>query len=138
MHSDELMADPFVAAQPESLPFWQAAERGELLGKRCVECSKFHWYPRSVCPFCSGDTEWQPISGHGRIYAFSTLRRASPPYIVAIVELDEGPRMLTRLMDADAQSLKIGMPVRVRFTSTGEGRQIPVFDVWQGASRTTT
>lgn len=129
MQADELKADPFVAAQPESLPFWLAAERGELLGKRCVDCGKFHWYPRCVCPFCGGSTEWQPMSGHGRLYAFSTLRRASPSYTVAHVELEEGPRMLTRLLDADPQTLKIGMPVRVEFTRTEEGRKVPVFRV---------
>lgn len=130
MQFDELMADPFVAAQPESLPFWQAAERGEFLGKRCVDCGKFHWYPRCVCPFCGGGTGWQPMSGLGRLYAFSTLRRASPPYTVAVVELDEGPRMLTRLMDANPESLKIGVPVRVYFTRTEEGRKIPAFKIW--------
>ena len=80
--------DPFVASNPENLPFWQAAEEGRLLGKRCTDCGRHHWYPRCICPFCgSANTAWVPLSGRGSIHAFSTLRRASPPYTVAYVEL---------------------------------------------------
>lgn len=130
MTAEDLKADPYVAGQPESLPFWLAAERGEFLGKRCTDCAKFHWYPRCMCPFCgSSQTEWTPLSGKGRLYAFSTLRRAEPPYTVAYVELAEGPRMLTRLVNVDLASLQIGMPVQVAFERTGEGRKIPVFSV---------
>ena len=76
----DFLADPFVAALPENLPFWQAAEAGRLLGKRCTDCGRHHWYPRGICPFCgSANTAWVPLSGRGSIHAFSTLRRASPP-----------------------------------------------------------
>ena len=98
--STDFQDDPFVAAHPENLPFWQAAEEGRLLGKRCGDCGQHHWYPRLVCPFCgSANTAWVPLSGQGRIHAFSTLRRASPPYTVAYVELAEGPTLLTNLVD---------------------------------------
>jgi len=130
MSAEDLKADPYVAGQPESLPFWLAAERGEFLGKRCMDCAKFHWYPRCLCPFCgSGRTEWTPLSGKGRLYAFSTLRRAQPPYTVAYVELAEGPRMLTRMVDVDPALLRIAMPVQAAFERTGDGRKIPVFRV---------
>ncbi len=121
-------ADPFVAANPENLPFWQAAEAGRLLGKHCTDCGRHHWYPRSICPFCgSANTAWVQLSGRGRIHAFSTLRRASPPYTVAYVELVEGPRMLTNLVDMAEADMQIGAPVRVVFHRTAEGRQAPKF-----------
>lgn len=121
-------ADPFVAANPENLPFWQAAEEGRLLGKRCTDCGKHHWTPRSICPFCgSANTAWVPLSGRGSIHAFSTLRRASPPYTVAYVELAEGPRMLTNLVGMTEAEMRIGAPVKVLFQRTAEGRQAPKF-----------
>lgn len=123
-----LQDDPFVAAAPENLPFWQAAEEGRLLGKQCSDCGRHHWYPRAICPFCgSARTAWVPLSGRGRIHAFSTLRRASPPYTVAYVELAEGPRMLTNLVDMAEAEMHIGAPVKVVFRRTAEGRQAPKF-----------
>lgn len=120
--------DPYAVAQPESAPFWVAAEKGTFLGKRCTDCGKFHWYPRALCPFCgSPNTEWQALSGEGHLYAFSTLRRAKPPYTVAYVELKEGPRVLARLVNVDPGRLHIGAPVHVVFERTPEGRNAPVF-----------
>ncbi|WP_367395314.1 Zn-ribbon domain-containing OB-fold protein [Cupriavidus sp. Agwp_2] len=120
--------DPYVAANPESLPFWRAAEEGVLLGKACSDCGKLHWYPRAICPFCGSDhTEWKPLSGRGTVYAFSTLRRAAQPYTVAYVQLEEGATMLTNLVEIDDNDMRIGMPVRVAFRRTDEGRNAPTF-----------
>lgn len=128
--SETWKTDPYVANQPESMPFWAAAEKGELLGKRCADCGQFHWYPRAVCPLCGSlKTEWQALSGLGRLYAFSTLRRARPPYTVAYVELEEGPRVLARLVDVDPGTLAIGTPVHVAFERMPEGRNAPVFTI---------
>ena len=128
MSNANFFDDPFVVANPENLPFWQAAEQGQLLGKRCGDCAKTHWYPRMVCPFCgSANTAWVPLSGRGSIHAFSTLRRASPPYTVAYVELAEGPRMLSNLVDMAEAEMQIGAPVRVVFRRTEEGRMAPKF-----------
>lgn len=126
--ADTLMADPYVAASPENLPFWQAAQAGRLLGKACSDCGRFHWYPRCICPYCrSARTEWRQLSGVGKVYAFSTLRRASPPYTVAYVQLAEGPVMLSNLVDLGDAAPAIGMPVRVVFRATEEGRMAPKF-----------
>lgn len=120
--------DPYVAALPENRPFWQAAEEGRLLGKACKTCNQFHWYPRVVCPFCrSADTHWLPLSGRGEVYAFSTLRRASPPYTLAYVQLAEGPTMLTNLVDMADADMRIGAPVQVVFRRTDDGRMAPKF-----------
>ncbi len=126
--NNSFLDDPFVAHNPENLPFWQAAEAGQLLGKRCGDCLQHHWTPRVVCPFCgSANTAWVPLSGRGRIHAFSTLRRADPPYTVAYVELDEGPRMLTNLVDMAEAGMQIGAAVKVVFRRAEEGRQAPKF-----------
>lgn len=125
-----LLDDPYVAAHPENRPFWEAAEQGQLLGKRCDCCDRVHWYPRSICPFCgSSRTRWTPLSGRGRVYAFSTLRRAQPPYIVAYVQLDEGPMVLTNLVELGAAVPEIGMHVRVVFRRTEHGRNAPKFTI---------
>jgi uncharacterized protein len=130
--NDAYLADPYVAAQPENRPFWAAAEQGQLLGKRCTDCGQHHWVPRVVCPFCgSGNTAWVPLSGRGRIHAFSTLRRADPPYTVAYVELDEGPRMLSNLVDMAEHEMQIGRAVKVVFRRTAEGRNAPKFSLDQ-------
>ena len=122
------LEDPYVASSPENRAFWQAAEHGSLLGKACGDCGKFHWYPRAICPFCgSPKTEWVPLSGRGQVYAYSTLRRASPPYTVAYVQLAEGPVMLTNLIDIAEADLRIGMPVQVVFRRAEEGRNAPKF-----------
>lgn len=120
--------DPYVAALPENRPFWQAAEEGQFLGKACKSCGKFHWYPREVCPFChSTDTHWLPLSGRGEVYAFSTLRRASPPYTLAYVHLAEGPTILTNLVDMREDEMQIGANVQVVFRRTDDGRMAPKF-----------
>lgn len=124
--------DPYVSSNPENLPFWQAAEEGRLLGKACRDCGKFHWYPRTICPFCrSTATQWTPLSGRGKVYAFSTLRRAPLPYTVAYVQLDEGPMLLTNLVDMEEAGLHIGLPVQVVFRRTDDGRNAPKFTATQ-------
>lgn len=134
--TNNFLDDPFVSSNPESLPFWEAAEQGRLLGKRCSDCAKHHWYPRVVCPFCgSGNTEWVALSGRGSIHAFSTLRRADPPYTVAYVELAEGPKMLTNLVDMAEVDMQIGRAVKVVFRRTEEGRNAPKFMLDDEASK---
>ena len=123
-----LAQDPYVGANPELHEFWQAAARNELLVKTCTQCSRAHWYPRMFCPFCaSEDTEWRKASGQGKIYAFSEVVRAEPPYILAYVRLDEGPVLLTNMVDCDPAALHIDQDVKVLFRPAQEGRSFPVF-----------
>jgi uncharacterized protein len=104
-----------------SRPFWEAAKRHELMLQQCQSCKGFIYYPRDRCPHCMSDQlEWQRVSGRGKLYSYTIVRRASTrafadrPYVLAIVELDEGPRMTTNL-DAPAGQIKIGTPVRAYF-----------------------
>jgi uncharacterized OB-fold protein len=108
---------------PESLPFWEAARAHRLLLPRCNACSR-HWFPPARrCPHClSSDFVWAEASGHGRIYSFVVFHRvyhpafeSDVPYVVAIVELDEGPRLLTNIVGTPAKEVRCDMRVRVIF-----------------------
>ena len=113
---------------PESLPYWQAADEGRLLVKRCRACGKPHHYPRDVCPHClSTDTEWTEASGRGTVYSFSTMGKDEAAYTLAYVTLAEGVTMLTNLVDCDPKALHIGQAVRVVFKPSQGGHAVPMF-----------
>ncbi|HEX5814042.1 MAG TPA: OB-fold domain-containing protein [Methylomirabilota bacterium] len=119
---------PAPPVSPETKPFWDAAAAGRLLLKRCEACREPHYYPRAICPFCGSDrTTWLEASGGGAIYSYSVFRRAPVPYAIACVTLDEGPTMMTNIVDADLDALRIGQRVRVRFTPTDGGPPVPTF-----------
>jgi len=129
MSRDELLNDPYVAAFPELLPFWEAAGRGVLLLPRCTRCGEVHWHPRAQCPFCRCEVlQWEEASGEGTLHTFTIIeRRGVPSDVLAYVELREGVLILTNIVDTDPGLLRIGMPVRARFRATPEGRLAPVF-----------
>ena len=119
---------PAPVPNPETKPFWEAADEGRLLLKRCRSCGDVHYYPRAYCPFCgSGETEWQPASGGGTIYSYSVMRRAEVPYAIAYVALDEGVTMMTNLVDCDLGTIRIGQRVRLVFKPTEGGPPVPTF-----------
>jgi uncharacterized OB-fold protein len=118
----------------ETQPFWDATALGMLLLPRCDACGTVIWYPRTLCPVChSTSVSWFEASGLGTIYTFTVARRGAgmwadaAPYVVASVELDEGPRMLTNIVDCDPESVEIGQRVQVVFHDTGEGTALPRF-----------
>lgn len=119
---------PSPIPNPDTQVFWDAAKEGRFLVKFCKDCGKAHWYPRAVCPLCfSSNTEWRTGSGKGSIYTYSPMRRADPPFVLAYVTLEEGPTMLTNIVDCDPDQLAIGQPVELLFRpSTGE-YPIPLF-----------
>ncbi len=120
--------DPFAAAYPETSEFWAAAAEGKLLLKTCDDCKSSHWYPRAVCPMCgSVKLRWTEASGQGKLYAFSPARRVEPTYTLAYVTLDEGPTLMTNIIDAEPETLQIGQPVQVKFQAAEEGRMMPFF-----------
>lgn len=113
---------------PETAPYWEAAERGELLVKTCSACGKAHYYPRTLCPFCfSADTRWEKAKGTGRVYSYSVMRRAAVPYVMAYVTLDEGVTMMTNIVDCDVDDVSIDDRVAVVFKATEGGPPIPCF-----------
>lgn len=120
---------PAPEANPETQPFWDAAREGKFLIKRCTSCGKAHWYPRALCPFCFSDaTEWQEASGNAVVYSYSVMRRAPVPYAIAYVTLEEGPAMMTNIVDCDLDTVRIGQPVKVVFKPTeDDGPPVPMF-----------
>ena len=125
-HQDRPLAPPIIDSSTE--PFFTAARQGVLKLRRCTVCKQPHWYPRPLCPFCLGDTDWVDAEGTGTIYSVSVTRRAGPiPYAIAYVTLDEGVTMLTNIVDCDLDTLRIGQRVKVCFKpSEGDGA-IPMF-----------
>ena len=111
----------------ETGPFWDGCAAHRLVLPRCAACSQLIWYPRRYCPFCaSTSVAWEAISGHGTLYSFTVIRRGAgayrdaAPYVVAYVELDEGPRVLTNIVTDEPEALYVGQLVRVRFEPAGE------------------
>jgi uncharacterized OB-fold protein len=114
----------------EGREFWAAAQEGRLLLKGCASCTRLHWYPRAICPFCSADaTVWRAASGKGTIYSYSIMRQAPEPYVIAYVTLAEGPTLLTNIINADFGELAIGKAVEVRFAPSEGGPPVPVFEL---------
>jgi uncharacterized protein len=108
--------------------FWAAAKEGKFLIKRCLDCQRVHWYPRAICPFCYSDnTAWQQSSGKGVVYSFSPMKRAPEPYVVAFVTLEEGPTMLTNIVDCSLDAVTIGQAVQVKFVASDGEFPVPVF-----------
>lgn len=117
MNAERTMTVPEV--YPEHEHFWQAAEKGTLLLKQCNDCNEVHYYPRAFCPSCySEQVEWIEASGKGTIYTYSVMR-VGTPYAIAFVELEEGIRIMTNIVDCDLDTLTIGQPVQVTFKQTG-------------------
>jgi hypothetical protein len=121
--------DPFAATYPELMEFWSGAAEGKLMLRTCNDCNKAHWYPRAVCPLCgSTSLQWAQASGRGKIYAFSPARRATPTYTLAYVTLDEGPSLMTNIVNAEPESLEVDQQVQVTFKAADEGRMMPFFE----------
>ncbi len=102
---------PKPPVDPAIATYWNAANEGRLVLPRCRACSLVIWYPRSFCPDCSSrDIEWFDSTGGGSVYSYTVTRRGqgayrdSAPYVLAYVELDDGPRVLTNIVDVDVES----------------------------------
>jgi len=122
-------AIPAPLVNPETEAFWAAAKEKKFLIKRCTACGKAHWYPRGVCPHCFSDkTEWVEASGRGTIYSVSVMKRAPEIYAVAYVTLDEGPTMMTNIVECDFDKVAIGDKVVVTWRPTkDDGPPYPQF-----------
>ncbi|TMR06637.1 Zn-ribbon domain-containing OB-fold protein [Actinomadura soli] len=102
--------------------FWTATTEGRLLLPRCESCATVIWYPRPFCPRCGGrDVMWFPASGEATVYSYTVVRKARggyrelTPYVVAYVELAEGPRILTNIVGCDPSEVGIGQAVTLVF-----------------------
>jgi len=130
------MALPFPEPRTaEARHFFAAAAAGRLELQRCAACARVWFFPRPACVACgSTDYAWFAASGRGSLHSFSIVRRApSPefrdrlPYVVALVELAEGPRMMANVVGDDALEVAIGDALELTFEERGEGRKLPQF-----------
>jgi hypothetical protein len=116
-------AKPLPHLDEESRPFWEALQRHELYIQKCRDCGDLRYHPRALCTNClSSRVEWVRCKGAGKIYTFTVTNqnqasgfRDSLPYVMAWVDLDEGLKMLTNIVDCPPQEVKIGMPVEAVF-----------------------
>jgi uncharacterized protein len=116
-------------------PFWDGAREGKLLIKRCDACHRAHFYPRPFCPYCWSDqVEWEEASGRATLYTWSIVHvndlppfAEHVPYVAAIVDLDEGPRMMTNVVECPSENLQAGMSLRVAFREQADGVAVPIF-----------
>ena len=114
---------PLPAIDIESAPFWQAAREHRLAIMQCRLCDRHFFYPRALCPHCHSSVDgWTNVSGRGTIYSFTIARRpggaafkSDVPYVVALVELEEGPRLITNIVTSDVDSIRIGQKVTAVF-----------------------
>ena len=110
---------PIPANEALTKPFWEATKRHELILPRCNTCAVTFLYPRERCPDClSGDLGWTQVSGKGRVHSFTIIEQPvnrefweDLPYIYAIIQLEEGPRMISNVVDCGVDEVQIDMPV---------------------------
>lgn len=122
----EIADDNFDAA-----PFWEAAKAGQLVVARCSDCSRAHYYPREICPFCrSASIVFEPASGRGKIYSLTVSKKPDQTRVVAYVTLDEGPTLMSKIVDAP-ETIAIADTVYVGFEQQPDGMTVPVFRVSQ-------
>lgn len=116
-----------------SQPYWDGCRKGVLLLQHCVDCGELQFYPRIICSSCGGgNLDWQASSGKGAVASFTIVQRgitaAYPaPYMVALIDLEEGPRMMSSLIDVAAEDVRVGLCVEVTFTDWSDEIAVPEF-----------
>jgi uncharacterized OB-fold protein len=121
--------------EDETREYWEAAKHGRLLVKHCNACGRPHHYPRPFCPFCwSEDVAWREVSGRGTVYTYSIVYRNDlepfsewGTYVPAVIELEEGPRLMTTIVDCPHDELAVGMRVEVVFRDLTDEWAAPDF-----------
>lgn len=120
-------------ANLETQPFWDAIDEGRFLLPRCSNdsCGLVIWYPRTLCPECGTfGVDWFEASGQGTVYTYTIVHKGRgpwaehTPYVTAYVELDEGPRIMTNIVDVDPAAIEVGARVEVTYDDAGDGRKL--------------
>jgi len=129
---------PLPEITPVTQPFWEGAAGGKLLMQRCSDCHSWVWCPRPACVECGSEQlEWTPLSGRGRVFAFTVIREVvgralrgfakDIPYVTAWIDLEEGPRFCSNIVHCPIEKVAIGMAVEVVFEEAGPGIFLPKF-----------
>ena len=117
-------------------PFWEATRRRELVLQWCEGCDKPIHYPRALCPFCNSDAlEFRAVSGSGTVYARTVVHRPGNPtmaervpYVVALIQLDEGARLMSNVVGCEPHDVHVGMQVKTTWEELSDGRALPLFE----------
>ncbi len=120
---------------PDAAPYWEGVAKGELRYQWCMSCGRAFFFPRTVCPHClSKELEWRKSRGLGQVYAFTVVHRAPDaafaqrvPYVVAMVDLEEGFRMMSSVVSCSPDAVRVGMEVSLVFGTGVDGQQLPYF-----------
>lgn len=123
------------ALTPDSKTYWEGCKRHELLIQRCKECGKYRFEPRIICPNCTSmDTEWTKAGGKGKVWSFGVCHqlydpawKEDIPYVIGVIELEEGVKMVSNIIDCKPEDVKIGMKVEVIFEDVTEEITLPKF-----------
>jgi uncharacterized OB-fold protein len=116
-------------------PYWEAASEGRLVVQECASCGEVWHPPLPSCPHCrSADLGWREAAGAGTVYSYTIVRHPTHfafadqiPYVIALVELAEGPRLVTGITGCAPDEVRVGLPVRVVFREVSEGVSLPYF-----------
>lgn len=128
------LPSPIVNA--DSQPYWDAARDDRLVLQKCVDCGTVRFFPRYLCTECGSEkVEWVNAAGRGTVHSFTIVHRAAfpefqerTPYVVALIDLEDGPRMMTNILGEDALAVAIGDAVEVCFEARGgDGAKVPQF-----------
>lgn len=130
------MKRPFLPNTPASDPFWSFLQQDELRVPKCASCNQLVFYPREICPKCSGlQFTWERLSGQGKVYSFTVVRRpflpefaTMAPYVYAIVELEEGIRMASNITNCRVEEVYVGMAIQAIFREEENGRKVVLFE----------
>jgi uncharacterized OB-fold protein len=135
---------PIPVLDGDSKPYWEGVEQGELRIQLCSDCNKHIFYPRSICPHCFSDhVEWVTASGRGRIHSYTVVHQsygpfaAQTPFVVAIIELEEGVRLMSRVVGS-REHIAIDKPVEVFFEKPDDNLTLPYFKITEYSSREST
>ena len=134
---------PLPVINEDNAAYWEYAREHQLRMQKCANCGHIRFPVSIVCPRChSLETEWTRLSGKGKVYSYIIYRQAyhpaykdDIPYVVAIIQLDEGPRMESNLTDCRLDDIKIGMPVKLYFDDVTEEISLPKFRPAGGVPR---
>jgi len=130
-HSGKFLPRP----RPETAAWWESCREHRLMIQQCSQCEAFQFYPRIICSTCMSEgVDWVQSAGRGKVATFTVCRlpvaeayAADVPYVVALVQLEEGPRMMSNIVQCDPESVKTGMPVEVVFETWSDEITMPQF-----------
>jgi uncharacterized OB-fold protein len=130
--TDPALARPIADRDGVSAPYFRACREGKLLIQACPECGHRQFYPRPLCLNCAATPEWMTASGHGTVHTYTVIRQMllppfkdATPYVVAMIDLDEGVRLMGNVISCDPEDVSIGMPVEVCFVAVAEDAAFP-------------